>query len=337
MKIRLILLAFIFLLKANLCYGIQEITNIESIAAPIYINGKKSGEIQIPPGKVFKIESVKGDEIEVLYNGLSIKINKTKTNYESILNQERINAEQYEKIKREEEDAKNDLITKQKEEELNAVGFKGLNLGTPIERFQNLIYSTRWSIVYSELATKKIITGGSYKDRSIDFSIPKQSFRLETDGSPYNEYGKYDNPSLELSVDEKNNFRSIGSKGDIKYEWWSVFITFYEGILSTIIVSGISDSANKLQTSIQSWLQMAEIGLTNKYGSPTKKIKPLDSFNIFDCKTDQFSSFVEWNVRGKTISLGISENESKYTPQIIYIDNEMAAKKYEAERPTSNL
>lgn len=337
MKQKLIFIVFIFLLKANLCFGFEEITSIESIAAPIYINGKKSGEMQIPPGKTFKIESVKGDEIEVFYNGLSIKINKSKTNYESILNQERINAEQYEINRKNEEDIKNNLIAKQKEEELNAVGFKGLNLGMPIERFQNLIYSTRWSIVYSESASKKHIAGGSYKDRSIDFSIPKQSFKLETDGSAYNEYGIYDNSSLELSVDEKNNFRSIGSRGDIKYEWWSVFITFYEGILSTIIVSGISDSANKLQTSIQSWLQMAEIGLTNKYGNPTKKIKPLDSFNIFDCKSDQFSSFMEWNVRGKTISLGISENESKYTPQIIYIDDEMASKKYEAERPTSNL
>ena len=74
MKQKLIFIVFIFLLKANLCIGIEEITSIESISAPIYINGKKSGEMQISPGKTFKIESVKGDEIEVFYNGLSIKI-----------------------------------------------------------------------------------------------------------------------------------------------------------------------------------------------------------------------------------------------------------------------
>jgi hypothetical protein len=337
MKQKLILIVLIFLLKANLCYGIEEITNIESIAAPIYINGKKSGEMQIPPGKIFKIESVKGDEIEVFYNGLSIKINKSKTNYESILNQERLNAEQYEKKRKEEEDFKNNLIAKQKEEELNAVGFKGLNLGMPIERFQNLIYSTRWSVVYSELATKKFITGGSYKDRSIDFSIPKQSFKLDTDGSPYNEYGKYDNPNLELSDDEKNNFRSIGKEGDFWYNWWSVFVRFYEGKLSTIIVEGSSYSADKLQTSIKSWLHMAKMGLANKYGNPTKQIKSLDSFNIFDCKSDQFSSFLVWNVRNKTILLGVNEHENKYSPQIMYIDDELANKRHKEEQPTSNL
>jgi hypothetical protein len=102
-------------------------------------------------------------------------------------------------------------------------------------------------------------------------------------------------------------------------------------------VSGPSYNASKLQTSVKWWLEMANMGLSKKYGPPTRKLVGLDSFNIFDCKSDRFNSFLEWKIRNKTISIGVSVNESKYTPEISYMDDEIAAKRFKDEKPSSNF
>ena len=103
----------------------------------------------LPVGKTLKIVSVRDSMIDVEFNGSVITIPTSQTNYEVLYNQEKLREEESNKRKKQEEIIRNEIIEKERKDELNAIGYKGINLGLKIEKFEDFINRTIWSIRYS--------------------------------------------------------------------------------------------------------------------------------------------------------------------------------------------
>ena len=275
MKYFIAILAFGTMLLSSLS-AVDKISITDSITVPLIINGKTSGSIKLPIGSSHKIKSLKENEVEILFSGSSVFVPKKCTDYEIKHLKEKEVLENEERKIKEKEKIINSEIQKNKEEQENAIGFKGLNLRFPISKFEEFIYSTQWSIKYI-----------GWQVKSLDAGNQNQSMLLTSDGIiKYGDFVKYDNPKADFSSDQRNDFAAIGKSGDFWYNWNSVFVCFFDGKINRISVSGFDYDASYLKTRVREWLSFIEIGLTEKYGKPTHIIKPID--RAF-CKTKKLT------------------------------------------------
>lgn len=207
------------------------------------------------------------------------------------------------------------IQNKQKKEQeiANALDFKGLRLRMPLNEIPALINNTLWSYDEMEILLERV-----------DLKNPNTSLKLSTDDE------KERNRRGLFTSEQSSEFSSIGRDGVGENAFWYGFFErralFFDGQLAQIKVYGPGWTADKLKTNTLRWLELAEAGLTQKYGKPTEVIIPISRFSILNADAGYVVYTTKWRIRNQTIYLGVSESGSRFTPMIIFYDDQLKEK-----------
>ena len=213
------------------------------------------------------------------------------------------------------EEAQLRQIEREKVEQAKSVSFKGLRLRMKLIDLPQFFQTTLWSFSSSLLELQTL------DPKQYAISLRKLDQNINLSGVSWDEA---DARKKGLTKEQQRDFYEIGCEGvgdnATSYRWDHVAATFHKGLLAEFQVKGESNSADELQTKTISWLTLAERGLRERYGIPTEVIIPVHKFSILDTEAGYAKYLVRWKIEEQTITLGVSTNDSKFRPVIIFSD-----------------
>ncbi|MBL7986970.1 MAG: hypothetical protein JNJ94_02755 [Chlorobi bacterium] len=206
--------------------------------------------------------------------------------------------------------------------------FKGLRLGMTIQEVNALITTTRW--------------GWKSRDQKIQNAPEKDDsiFYREGYGYPLIADGSFDNLDR---VSDKDTFMVIGCenvRGSYTcYSFQEAMIEPYEGKAMRLTVTG-TDYKYSYASLVLGWCEVAQHGLTEKYGKPTKVNYKIEGKSLIDMEPSHIYTMVEWieykDAKRKknplwSIAIKLHLSSKKvWTPEIAYTD--LVALKASAEK-----
>lgn len=308
-------LTILFFLLGSISYA-QEIRELSTKAGQTYVQ--------------VTIQKVEPDGIRIFHSEGAIKIPFSDLS-EDIQKQfnygEKTAAELVAANKKAEQEREQTHQTKQlnKNEKLSkSLDFKGLKLRLPIEDVGHFLKSSLWC--YDRM--------GVFLGRKPDLSKQNQTIKLQIEGPE-------DAERKGFSKEQRNAILTIGRRGvgdEMKWHIWeSAYATFFDGKIAEIKVYGTALPADQFKTRTLDWLQLAEMGLTEKYGEPKKRFFQLSDFNILKTETRYIKFISRWKVGDQTITTGVVEDDFRYAPVILYSDETLSARMEAASAGKSGL